>query len=93
MDATLIPLPNELTTPPVTKMNFVGICLHKKWGLGRDSYGVIYRPNRRPNKHAKRYSGSRVIQGLLNEKRGGLQGVCSDSNANYMSRFSKVSRD
>ena len=28
MDATLIPLPNELTTPPVTKMNFVGICLH-----------------------------------------------------------------
>ena len=93
MDATLIPLPNELTTPPVTNMNFVGICPHKKWGLGRGSYGVFYQPDRRPNEHAKRYSGSRVIQGLLNEKRGGLQGVCSDSNANYMSRFSKVSRD
>ena len=27
IDATLIPLPSELTTPPVTKINFVGICL------------------------------------------------------------------
>ena len=63
MDATLIPLPNELTTPPVTKMNFVGICLHKNCGLGRGSYRVIYRPNRRPNGHAKRYSESKVIQG------------------------------
>ena len=34
MDATLIPLPSELTTPPVTKINFVGICLRqfRCWG-------------------------------------------------------------
>ena len=29
IEATLIPLPKELTTPPVTKINFVGISLHK----------------------------------------------------------------
>jgi hypothetical protein len=38
IEATLIPLPSELTTPPVTKINFVGICLHKERVLRRGAY-------------------------------------------------------
>ena len=46
MDATLIPLPSELTTPPVTKINFVGICLRKKKVLGRGAQSYKPPPQR-----------------------------------------------